>query len=113
MPTLDIAVASLKAGVICVTLQTMQEHGIFAPAIADGLGDEGSELRITDIKPAPEGNAVGDIEEATREEFSKFWEKSLFEEFCVQGGDAIGGTASEDAEVSHTDRLRTTFIDEG
>ena len=109
----DVVEALLEGAVRGEFFEAAELRGIFEPAGADGLGDEGGELRIAHIEPAAEGDAVGEIEEALWIELVELGEEPFAKQTRVQCGDAIRGVGSEHAHVGHAHGfVAAAFFDE-
>ena len=109
----DVVEALLEGAVGGEFFEAAELRGVFEPAGADGLGDEGGELRIAHIEPAAEGDAIGEIEEALGEKLVELGEEPLAEQTRVQRGDAVRGVGTEHAHVGHAHGfVAAAFLDE-
>lgn len=95
--------------------QVCEELAVGEPLVgAEGVGDEGSELRVALQKPSTRGDTVGDIgEEIAALELHKVAEDRALQQLRVQLGHTVHFHRADNGEESHADVLGRALFDDG
>jgi len=109
----DELVLELSVGSVWHQLSQVVESGDPLVDTTEGVTDELGELWVAAMDPSSWGNTVGLVLELAWVELIELTEDSLLEEFRVEGGDTVDGVGADDGEVSHSDFLWPSFLDQG
>ncbi len=109
---LDVGVGGEEAAVLCEGFELGELAEVGDPLVADGVGDEVGQTGVRLEEPAALCDAVGLIGEVVGHDLVEVLEDGLLQDFGVEGGHAVDGAGTDEAEVGHADVLVAGFVDE-
>lgn len=77
-----------------------------------GITDKIGELWVAAVDPSSWGNTVGLVLDFTWVEVVEFLENGSFQELGVKGSDTVNGVRTDDTEISHSNLLWPSLLDE-
>src|SRR6478672_7640439 len=93
-------------------LEPAQMLGIVEESRAERLDKQPGQKRIGAVKPAPEGDAVGLIEDTVGISQRQIAENGLAHELRMQGRDAVDVARADKGEIAHADAPVAMLLDE-
>ena len=93
-------------------LQLGQLAEVLAPVGADRLVDEGRQRPVGVGQPAARRDAVGDVDEAAREQLGEVGKDGVDQQLAVQLGHAIDLVAGQHAHVGHAHAALAGLVDQ-
>ena len=104
--------AVLEGGVGRQRLDPAQRVGIVEDLRSRRLGEEVAQARVCLMQPAPEGDAVGLVDDAVRIERVQVLEDGLAHELGVKRRDAVDLVRAEEGEVPHAHPPLLRLVDQ-
>ena len=109
----DAPPAIEEGAVIGKGFEALQFGQVLAPALADGLIQQGAQGRVGYGQPAAGGHAIGDIGEALRPEPGHVGKQGFLDQFAVQFGHAIDVVAADNGQMGHAHPPLGAFLNQG
>ena len=100
-------------GIRGIGFQLFQIRQLCNPRIADFGRDQVCQFGVGAQQPTARRNAVCFVVEAFRPHFVEVRSQSFFDQFRMDGSDAVDGMRTDNCQITHTDFLFRTFFDDG